>query len=199
MKQAYPAANIKKQHLIETATRLFNRHGYHAVGIDRIIQESDVAKMTMYRHFPSKDSLVSEVLQQRMGNIQASISESVATRGDALDKLREVFLWHGRWFDRPDFHGCMFIAALSEFGGSDSEIIRVATVEKQRMREFIQNIVVELVRGSAAARLTHQIVMLLDGAIISAQTGKKRRAALDAWEAAKCLVATQLRRGQVAG
>ncbi|CAE6867939.1 hypothetical protein R75461_08398 [Paraburkholderia nemoris] len=199
MKQTYPAANIKKQHLIETATRLFNKHGYHAVGIDRIIHESDVAKMTMYRNFPSKDSLVSEVLRQRMGKIQASISESVATRGEAMDKLREVFLWHGRWFDTPDFNGCMFIAALSEFGGSDNEIARVATAEKQRMREFIQNIVVELVRGSAAARLTHQIVMLLDGAIISAQTGEKRKAAMDGWKAAKCLVASQLRQYQVAG
>ena len=53
----------KRQHIIETAYLLFKRHGYHATGIDRIIAEANVAKMTMYRHFPGKDGLIVEVLQ----------------------------------------------------------------------------------------------------------------------------------------
>jgi len=38
----------KRQAILDTATRLFYAHGYHAVGIDRIIAEAGVAKMTMY-------------------------------------------------------------------------------------------------------------------------------------------------------
>ena len=47
----------KRLHVVETAYALFKRAGFHATGIDRIIAEADVAKMTMYRHFPSKDDL----------------------------------------------------------------------------------------------------------------------------------------------
>ncbi|RUZ92526.1 TetR/AcrR family transcriptional regulator, partial [Mesorhizobium sp. M7A.F.Ca.US.003.02.2.1] len=55
----------KRQHVVETAYVLFKRAGFHATGIDRIIAEADVAKMTMYRHFPSKDELIVEVLDYR--------------------------------------------------------------------------------------------------------------------------------------
>ena len=52
----------KRQILIDTATRLFSQDGYHAVGIDRILAEAGVAKMTLYKYFPSKKELVVEVL-----------------------------------------------------------------------------------------------------------------------------------------
>ena len=52
----------KRQHVVDTAYSLFKRNGYHATGIDRIIAEADIAKMTMYRHFPSKTDLIVAVL-----------------------------------------------------------------------------------------------------------------------------------------
>ncbi|RVB44090.1 TetR/AcrR family transcriptional regulator, partial [Mesorhizobium sp. M7A.F.Ca.CA.004.05.1.1] len=59
------SASGKRQHVVDTAYVLFKRAGFHATGIDRIIAEADVAKMTMYRHFPSKDELIVEVLDYR--------------------------------------------------------------------------------------------------------------------------------------
>jgi AcrR family transcriptional regulator len=52
------AASPARRRLLDTATRLFYAEGIHAVGIDRIIAEADVAKATFYSHFPSKDDLV---------------------------------------------------------------------------------------------------------------------------------------------
>ncbi|TGT02575.1 TetR family transcriptional regulator, partial [Mesorhizobium sp. M8A.F.Ca.ET.213.01.1.1] len=57
--------SAKSQHVVDTAYALFKRDGFHATGIDRIIAEADIAKMTMYRNFPSKDELIVAVLDHR--------------------------------------------------------------------------------------------------------------------------------------
>ena len=54
-----------RQRLLQTAERLFYAEGIRAVGIDRIIAEAEVAKTTLYSHFPSKDALILAVLQKR--------------------------------------------------------------------------------------------------------------------------------------
>lgn len=55
----------KKQDLLEVAERLFYEHGFRGVGLKQIIQEANVATMTLYNHFDSKEKLVEAVLQQR--------------------------------------------------------------------------------------------------------------------------------------
>ena len=55
----------KKQQLVETALSLFYRHGVHAVGINQILEQSAVAKKTLYHHFVSKDELLLATLELR--------------------------------------------------------------------------------------------------------------------------------------
>ena len=52
-----------KEKLIESATKLFYSNGFHATGIERILQDAKVSKMTLYRHFKSKDELILAVLR----------------------------------------------------------------------------------------------------------------------------------------
>src|SRR6187399_2615189 len=59
------ATSDAKQRILETADRLFYQEGVRAVGIDRIIAEASVAKMSLYNHFPSKDDLILAVLKYR--------------------------------------------------------------------------------------------------------------------------------------
>ena len=49
-----------RERLLETAARLFFQHDYRAIGVDTLVAESGVGKMTLYRHFPSKDDLIVE-------------------------------------------------------------------------------------------------------------------------------------------
>ena len=58
-------ASSRRDHLVDTAVRLFNRYGYHATGIDTILKEAGVAKMTLYNHFKSKDDLVVAALKKK--------------------------------------------------------------------------------------------------------------------------------------
>ena len=180
--------NVKRQAILDTATRLFSLHGYHAVGIDRIVAESGVAKMTLFRNFTNKNELISEVLNQRAQTALSSMANAVATQSTPLARLKELFAWHQRWFTASDFSGCMFTSALSEFHSESGEIIRISTAQKMHLRLFIQNLLLDLVPASSTESLARQIVMLLDGATLSAVAGDRENAAGDAWTATERLI-----------
>src|SRR4051812_25383145 len=59
-----PPANARDR-LIDTAISLFNRHGFHATGVDRIVAVAKVAKKTLYAHFPSKEDLILAALSRK--------------------------------------------------------------------------------------------------------------------------------------
>ena len=61
---ANPAATARDR-LIDTAIALFNRHGFHATGVDRIVAVAKVAKKTLYAHFPSKEDLILAALSRK--------------------------------------------------------------------------------------------------------------------------------------
>ena len=56
---------LKRSQIIQVATELFGKYGYHAVGVDWIIREAEVSKKTLYNHFNSKENLIVEVLEKR--------------------------------------------------------------------------------------------------------------------------------------
>ena len=106
----------KKEDIITTALNLFNRHNYSSIGIDRIISESGVAKMTFYKYLPSKESLIEECLSRRNKSIQQAIEQQLnqIDEGNYLGKIKAVYFWHVSWFNSDDFHGCMFQKASLE-------------------------------------------------------------------------------------
>ena len=73
-------ASNKRDQLLNTAENLFYREGYHATGIDRILAESGVAKMTLYKHFKSKDELILAVLDARHERRQAAAARGATGR-----------------------------------------------------------------------------------------------------------------------
>ena len=83
----------KRQQVVDKAGELFSLHGFHPVGIDRIIAEADVARMTLYHHFAGKDDLIKAVLEQRY----TFIMESIAAKLDPMPPLRlkGIFDWYG--------------------------------------------------------------------------------------------------------
>lgn len=184
--------SVKKQALIDTAARLFATEGYHAVGVDRIAEESGVAKMTMYNHFSSKEALVFEVLLQSMEQAQQSLEQWVMKKSGAMQRLQAVFAWQARVLKTPGHQSTLFIGAISEYHAERNEIMDIATTQKQRLRGFIADLLIELFDSETATRLARQIVMLLDGAIIARQVGDTKAIEEDAWKATQRLVALEL-------
>lgn len=181
----------KKRALIETATRLFSRFGFHAVGIDRIIAESRVAKMTMYKHFPSKSRLVVEVLNEQGATLTAGIAAAAAPHSDTLEKLRAIFLWHDAWFHTDPFLGSMFIHAAAEFHAEDNEIFAASAAQRRSFVHLLERIIGERFDGEASARLARRCALLLDGATLARQLSGRVDAARDAWEMAQALIESE--------
>ncbi|HIE0692697.1 TPA: TetR/AcrR family transcriptional regulator [Acinetobacter baumannii] len=104
----------KRETIITTAMTLFNQKSYTSIGVDKIIAESKVAKMTFYKYFSSKEVLIEECLRRRILEVQASLLEKVNSAHDPLNKLKSVFNWYMDWISTEDFNGCLFKKATIE-------------------------------------------------------------------------------------
>src|SRR5215471_10660069 len=168
-----PTASRKRAHLLRTAWRLFYRDGYRSVGIDTLLAEADVAKMTLDNHFSSKDDLIVSVLNKRSEEILAGLVRAVKAAGKSPKRrLLSVFDWLEVLFRSRDFSGCAFIRAISEYPDTDHPVHRAAWAHKRAVREMLVRLATE-----AGARnppvLADNLRLLIDGALVAAHaTGK---------------------------
>jgi AcrR family transcriptional regulator len=179
----------KREHLLDTAWKLFYRHGYHAVGIDTILEEAGVAKMTLYNHFSSKEDLIVAVLQKRHHEIVHAITTAVEAAGTSPGKrLLAAFDWLENWINSGEFNGCAFIRAVAEFPRPDERPHQVAAAHKNSMIELVTGLCREA-ELKDAANLGRQLALLIEGAIVTAHTFGAGRVGKDTREAAKRLIA----------
>jgi AcrR family transcriptional regulator len=171
-----------------TAWRLFYRDGFRAVGIDTILAEAGVAKMTLYNHFASKEELIIALLQKRDAEFRASIAAKVGTAGRSPTRLLlAVFDWLEEWFGGDDFKGCAFIRALSEYPEPDHPVHKTAWRHKESVRAML----VELCAAAGAkdaAALAETLSLLIDGAIVAAHATKSTAPAAAARRTAAALL-----------
>ncbi|WP_312858775.1 TetR/AcrR family transcriptional regulator [Rhizobium sp. BK377] len=188
-----PIAVEKRQHIIETAYILFKRDGFHATGIDRIIAEAEVAKMTMYRHFPSKDGLIVEVLNWRTDRFKRQLDRLSETAMTPDEMIMAVFDWHERWFESPDFHGCLFQHALAEFPERDHAVYLAVMRQKQDLQGRIREIVAQSMPEGRVPYIAMTLFMLIEGAMFLAQMGQGKEAIDNARKVAADLLAARRR------
>ncbi len=175
-------ADSARQRIIEAALRLFYGEGIRATGIDRIIAEAKVAKMSFYHHFPSKSDLVCAFLEERHRRWTAWFAESVARHGQKSRlKLAAVADALGEWFADPGYRGCAFINTSAEFTDHEAREHAIVISHKQELEERL----VALARADGlrdpgtAGRLA---LMIVEGAIVRAQMSNLNEAAQDARE-----------------
>lgn len=181
--------NAEKRHqIIETAYGLFKRNGFHATGIDRIIAGADVAKMTMYRHFPTKNALIVEVLQHRATLFERQLDALHAASTSPTEKIFLIFGWYEHWFKSSDFHGCVFQHALAEFGEADNPIFKVVSAQKASLKSRMQQILSGSMPSASASNTATALLILLEGATLLAQMGQGATAIREARAAAAQLV-----------
>lgn len=182
----------RRDHLIDTALGLFARHGFHATGIDRILAEAGVAKMTLYNHFRSKDELILAVLRRRDERFRNWFVRAVEHRAaDARGRLLAIFDALEEWFGREDFTGCMFINAAAEFSGIADPIQGAAAEHKRLVAGYLAGLAEEA-GAKDPERLAFELSLLLDGAIVCAHVCGVSDAAARAQAAAEVLIDTAL-------
>ncbi|HET6158150.1 MAG TPA: TetR/AcrR family transcriptional regulator [Dongiaceae bacterium] len=189
-----PTVNARDR-LIETAISLFNRHGFHATGVDRIVAVARVAKKTLYAHFPSKEDLILAALSRKRAAFSDKFLPAVlATSEGPKERLLALFELAKSWFADPDFYGCIFVNAAVEYSEPGHPINACAREFKTLLRSFARD---QAEAGGAAdpEALADQIALLFEGATTVAQVSARPDAASTAKVIAEQLIGEAFRNG----
>jgi AcrR family transcriptional regulator len=179
-----------RERILETAYELFSRHGTRAVGVDAIVAQSGVAKMSLYRNFASKDELILAFLELREARwTRAWLHEEIAARAATpAGRLLAIFDVFGEWFQRDDFEGCSFINVMLELDDREHPVRRASVDQLSTIRAILGELAREagVADPEAFARQWH---ILMKGSIVAAGEGD-RQAAVRAREMGALLLAS---------
>ena len=157
------ARSVARERLLATASHLFYTEGINNVGVNRIVSASKVTLATFYRHFPSKQDLVVSYLQGIHDHFVAQAVRHVATaKGRDLvaafgaDVIAEIGL--------PNYRGCAFINAASEFEDPDSPVRRVVTEHRRWYYDTVRRAFADAGHTNPAYP-ARNFLMLRDGAV----------------------------------
>ncbi len=155
-----------RDHIIDTAARLFYKNGIRAVGVDRVIAEANIAKATLYRHFPTKELLVLAYLEARSARVLESMRLIVQQAGRTPKRqVAHLFKSLEELAKSEDFRGCAFMLAMAEH--EESDMIRaVVRAHKDAVKGIFHEIAVQAA-GAKARQLSEQWALLYDGALAS--------------------------------
>jgi len=163
-----------RQRLLLIASELFYRNGIRATGIDRVIAESGITKVTFYRHFASKNALVCACLTHRHGRWMAWFQDAL-TRHAPAGGLATLGAALTEWLRDEGFRGCAFLNSVSELGEALPEVVAITRQHKADMTAAIEGL---LPASPGRTSLARAAAMAVDGAIVQAQFEVTPEAAL---------------------
>src|SRR6266851_3730706 len=185
-KSLAPRRRSARERLLAAADELFYGAGINTVGIDRVIEHAGVAKASLYDCFGSKEGLIRAYLTARHEARQKRLQERLAHYDNPRDRLLGVFDVMAEVAVESNFGGCAFIRASAE-ARAGSGVKSVCN----ESRSWIRALFTDLAREAGAAdpeRLAAQLVLLYDGASVSAQMDHDASAAASARAAAALML-----------
>jgi AcrR family transcriptional regulator len=159
-----------RERILAAGADLFYRHGIRAVGVESIAEAAGTNKMTLYRHFASKDELVAEYLRRLADKAGSSWDRLAAEypdnpRAQLRGWLRNMAAHVGSGKER----GCALANAAVELPEKDHPARRVIEAFKTAQRQRI----VDLCTAAELAQpemLADELFLLLEGARVTAQS-----------------------------
>lgn len=159
-----------KLRILLTADELFYDEGIRSVGVDRLIATANVTKATFYKHYGSKDRVITAYVEFRHRQIAeefALITSAADTPADALNAVRDAVLAS---IAAPGFRGCPFINAAAEFSDPQHPV-RFAVRDH---REWYATVLEHLTRAAGhplPGDAADQLVLARDGAMSGGYAG----------------------------
>jgi len=176
------------EQITDAALALFYRQGFHATGVDQLSEAAAVTKRTLYRHFPSKDDLISAALSLRDQRFMQAMRTCVEAQ-PAAERPAAYLRFLAQWGQEADFHGCAFINASAEFGDAQAQPHQQALQHKKNVLEYLEDVCAGANLAAADMR-ARQLFLLGEGLIVTMQvmghTQVDADAALAAWQQLTC-------------
>lgn len=151
-----------RDQIVTVSAELFDRFGVHGVGMDRIVNECGLGKMTLYRQYPSKDDLVVAYLERRSRAWWDDVEAAEAAKQDPFGQLIALINAVEQEASTLDGPGCPFLRATGEYPDVSHPARQVCSHHVAAIRSHV-------VKLTTTARLKHprvladQIVALLEG------------------------------------
>ncbi len=178
----------KRDELVQKALKVFYKNGFHASGMELIAAETGISKTSIYKHFRTKEDLILAVLRLRDEYFRNWLYRRMEELADTpKDQLIAMFDALQEWFDDPEYRGCMFIKASSEFQECSDPIHQQAADHKRILERHIIQLA-EQANLTNPDVLAKQLLLLKEGAIVTAHLGHTKKPAEDAKIAAKALI-----------
>ncbi|MGC3943274.1 MAG: TetR/AcrR family transcriptional regulator [Chryseolinea sp.] len=161
--------------ILDTAGRLFYAQGYSNTGINQVIEEADIAKASLYKHFETKEDILVAYVQRTHELWFTRLRAAIDKVEDPKEKLLAIFDHHIERQKVREFGGCPFIKANDEAGSSDPRVLAEIQLAKQHSKKFIKALVAKSGHKQLLTdqELTETIFLALEGAIATASVFKR--------------------------
>jgi AcrR family transcriptional regulator len=157
-----------RDRLFETAARLFYQHGYRAVGVDLIAAQSGIGKMTLYRHFASKEELVLAFLRASNEDFWGYFERAIRNRPPGVDEMKAFFIALRDYTTSPECLGCPFINVVAEYPDHAHPIHRLALQHKAAVQQRFLSMATQS-NVANPAELANALMLLMEGAYVAAR------------------------------
>jgi len=184
-----------RERLVAAAIELFYRNGFGAVGIDQVIAVAGVTKTTFYKHFEGKDDLMVAAVKRRDEWESVACDRAVRKLAgdDPAGQLLAVIDVLDAWFNEPEYRGCMFMNAATEFPNPHDPVHQAATDFRLRIRNHWRDLALAAgAETQAAETFTDCFAALVEGAMVLRQTQGRNDAARAVRPAVEQLMRTYL-------
>lgn len=177
-----------RERILEAAIDLFNRRGIRATGVDTLIEQSGVAKMTFYKHFPTKQALVMEYLRERDFLLGSRFKMLLHQRDvPPRQRLLGIFDILKELYDDPKFRGCVFINAIIESRNPESQEHLFSAQHKKAIWNLLKETADEA-KIKRSSSIADELYLLFQGAVITTQIENSAKSIQVAKEIAQLLL-----------
>ncbi|HHF3095095.1 TPA: TetR/AcrR family transcriptional regulator [Vibrio diabolicus] len=158
----------KRDDLLQAAECLFYQEGFHRTGVAKIAEQANTTQRTLYKHFPSKESLILAIMEKREARYWKSVEELDNSFTGAWHSLVPFYALRN-WFGQQNHHGCFYWHALSEYQGKDQQIVRYVHDYKLRQEhDFTSRLEKD---GISQPSLSSVLMLIYEGITASTPLG----------------------------
>lgn len=172
----------KRDDILAVSLHLFKRHGFNNIGVDQLIKDSKVAKMTFYKYFPSKLKLVQACLEFELQTINLELDIFLKSKAtdNVKEELNNLLLFFYNYSKKPDYNGCLFSTACSEINEFSifARKVKIGEGKKQiqpivdKYNSWLSNLISDILEKYSLINSSHinLIVMSLIDEILSSNS-----------------------------
>lgn len=163
-----------RDRILDAASELFYARGIRAISADKIIERSGITKVTFYRYFRTKDSLVVACLERQAAWERGALDGLRRSSSDDAQALRRFAAAIGAESCKPGFRGCAFINSAAEYSDPEGPVRKVVAQHRDWYRATFAGMLGRI-GVNDPARAADEVMMLRDGAMVAGSLDEPSR------------------------